>query len=240
MVRREDREALDNYLVKRAMQCYWVDEKVVLTYEEEIAVRGLLYTKAVVFHPDDVAKAGVRLSKVEQVRGTVVIGDGDLVHFGTATASDQPHSVNEAINFIPVQWLTTGLPRLVTWMRWLRDTWLPMQQSDAMPEGSKVNLRIAIQDARTNYLMALHCSPLWCEEFLARLRTLIAKPTRDPKKVAIREAIITQLKDSAGIENSLEKLDEVLSMMTKDVKLRQWLLKHSAGTEDEKPKKGYF
>jgi hypothetical protein len=235
VVRREDREVLDQYLVKRAKQWYGVSEGVDLSYEEERAVEGLLLTKAVVFHPDDVAEAGVRLSKVKQVASSVVVRDGDLVHFGTGS-----HSINEAINFLPLQWLTTGLPRLVTWMQWLRDSWIPMQQPEALPGQSKAKLRDAIQDARTNYLVALHCSPLWCLEFVGRLRTLLAKGTRNTRYYAMREAIVVYLKDDAGITKVLEDLDEVSKMMTKDGKVRQWLLKNSTLNENEKPRTGFL
>ena len=79
-----------------------VDEE--LSETEAEAVAGLLFTKCVVFHPDDLLRAGVRLTEVEQAAGAVVVGDGDVVHFGMTTISDPPNeqtagrSVNEAVN----------------------------------------------------------------------------------------------------------------------------------------------
>ena len=124
VVRREDRAKLDGYIVQRARRWYGVSRECALSEHEAAAVAGLLYTKQLVFHPDDLAAAGVRLTRVDQPVGTIVVGDGDLVHFGvTATPPSDGRtarrSVNEAVNFLPLQWLTTGLPRLLEWMRWL-------------------------------------------------------------------------------------------------------------------------
>ena len=94
VVRREDRGRLDEYVVQRARQCYGVPNDVQLTHVEERAVAGLLTTKQLVFHPDDLTRAGVRMTEVRQVAGSVVVGDGDLVHFGMAmsTSTEQMRS----------------------------------------------------------------------------------------------------------------------------------------------------
>jgi hypothetical protein len=46
--------------------------------------------------------------------------------------------------------------------------------------------------------------------------------------------------DSAGIDTALKELDEVSSVMTKDINLRHWLLKYSTTTENAKPSKGFL
>ena len=179
VIHREDRAQFDEYIVKRAREWYGVGEDVALTDREREAIKGLLYTKQVVFHPDDVRKAGIRVTQVEQSAGTAVVGDGDLIHFGVVTPSPTPpHSINEAINFLPIQWLSTGLPRLLQWLRWLRDAWIPTQQANALEGEQKQQLREALQHHRTNYLVALHCSPPWCRGFLQRLRNLITVEPR--------------------------------------------------------------
>ena len=150
VVHRDDRGKLDDYLVDRARQ--WLNggsEAAQLTEEEREAVKGLLVTKAVMLHPDDLARAGVRLTQVVQPAQDVVVGDGDLVHCGVATPpppadvggpasssrASSSRGVNEAINFLPLQWLTTGLPRFAECESvarcgagWSRRTWRRLRQ----------------------------------------------------------------------------------------------------------------
>ena len=71
MVRREDRRRLDEYLVWRAVK--WFGVKAELTVDEQQAVAGLLYSKQVVFHPEELTRAGVRLVEVRQTAGGVVV-----------------------------------------------------------------------------------------------------------------------------------------------------------------------
>jgi hypothetical protein len=224
VVRREDRARLDDYLVRRAKMEYGVRGE--LSAAEEEAVKGLLYTKAVFLHPEDVVKAGVRLTEVRQEAGTVVIGDGDLVHFGVCTPATNANSTNEAVNFLPLQWLSTGLPHLLAWLRWLRDSWLPMQKRGAMRGASRAKLRAAMRNARTNELLALHCAPLWCHEFLERLQALLEteRSTRCPH-AATRQAIEALLKDG-GVNAAVRNIQAALEVMRSgDVK--KWLLRHS-------------
>ena len=63
----------------------WFGVKAELTVDEQQAVSGLLYTKQVVFHPEELTRAGARLVEVRQTAGAVVVGDGDMVHFGMTT-----------------------------------------------------------------------------------------------------------------------------------------------------------
>lgn len=227
VVRREDRARLDAYLVERAKAEYGVTGA--LSAEQEAAVKGLLFTKLVYLHRDDLLKAGVRLSEVQQVGGTVVIGDGDLVHFGRCTLGENANSTNEAVNFLPIQWLSTGLPRLLDWMRWLRDSWLPMQKHSAMRCPSEQNLRAAMQNSRTNELLALHCAPLWTHVLLMRLQDLLeldARPAPGSSGAKTRQAVYAQLTDD-GVAKAQENIAAVLDVMDgKEVK--EWLLKHSA------------
>ena len=67
VVRTEDREKLEKYIVTRARQWYNVPVSVQLSKVEEDALAGLLYTKHVVFHPSDLVAAGIRVTKVVQL-----------------------------------------------------------------------------------------------------------------------------------------------------------------------------
>ena len=240
VVRREHRNELDAYVAEQAKQCYGVAE---LTSDEAEAVRGLLYTKQVVFHPEELLAAGVPLTRIEQVAGTVVVGDGDLIHFGT-TAVDAQHpsksrSVNEAVNFLPVRWLTTGLPRLVRWLEWLQRAWLPIQREEAEVGGEKALLRAALQDARTSGLLAQHCSPHWCHELLRRLtRIMSGEPLHSERYGATRRAIEETL---SGVEKAavVRRVSRALTVMDSgDVK--GWLLKYSIMDGATAPETDYY
>jgi hypothetical protein len=63
------------------------------------------------------------------------------------------------------------LQPLLDWLRWLRDCWLPAQQSyDLKAMGAA--LCAAMQD-RTHQPLALHCALLWSHVLLTRLQELL-------------------------------------------------------------------
>jgi hypothetical protein len=172
----------------------------------------------------------VRLTEVRQEEGTVVVGDGDLVHFGVCTAdgssSAAASSTNEAVNFLPVQWLRTGLPRLLDWLRWLRDCWLPAQQPRALRRTGA--LRAAMRAERTNELLALHCAPLWCHALLTRLQQLLlAAPTTggSADKNRLRCEIQATLKED-GVREAQRNVEAALALM-EEQEVKRWLLLHS-------------
>ena len=156
------------------------------------------------------------------------MGDGDLVHFGVCTARDAAaQSTNEAVNFLPIQWLTTGLPRLVAWMHWLRDCWLPMQKGDALQGTAKEKLRAAVTNSRTNELVALHCAPLWCHEMLTRLHAVLSgrQTAAGADHTETRQAIEAQL-NADGVKQALRDIEAVLAVMD-DGAVKRWLLHHT-------------
>ena len=244
VVRREDRARLDTYVVRRAREHYGVSDDEELTEQEAGAMQGLLYTKQVLIHPEDLARAGVRVSEIKQVAGTVVMGDGNVVHFGTTTVAPHEQSigrnVNEAVNVLPVQWLTTGLPRLLAWMRWMQQVWMPMQSTRRMQGAGKKRLRAAMRDPFTNELLVQHCSPHWCHEYLLRLQSLLTSTslTPDTAHSATRAAVDHWLSDSDVRERVLADIADVLSMI-QDSRVKPWLLKHAKLT-DGKPETDYW
>ena len=146
----------------RARQWYNVPVSVQLSKVDEDALAGLLYTKHVVFHPSDLVAAGIRATKVVQLAGTVVVGLGDAVHFGMCSvpadhvrqgrSAETGRSVNEAVNFIPVQWLGDGLLRYAEWMQWLQRSWITMQRDGSMRQAGLQHMRAAVVHKLTNYL----------------------------------------------------------------------------------------
>ena len=236
-VRQEDRQLLDQYVVQRARQWYDVPANVQLSATEEEAVRGLLYTKHVLFHPDDLVAAGIRVTEVTQLKGQVVLGRGDVVHFGVTTVppgylGQKPksaRSINEAVNFIPLHWLTTGLPLLTRWLHWLQRVWLPMQHPGSMAGKGKQHLREAIQHYYTNRLLGLHCPVHWCRAFLIRLRSHLC----DPLPVAsapihpTRQAIDQHLGNDAQVRADIvSNIDAALAVIHSN-EAKRWLLEQA-------------
>lgn len=239
VVQRDSKAALHVYMLWRVRRWFGVADDEVLTDVEEEAVKGFLLTKQVVFHPDEMRVHGVQLTEVLQSERMVVMGDGDAVHFGTVAntpASSQPagaqqtrDSVNEAVNVLPLQWLTTGLPLLVDSLRWLRDNWLPMQQHDPQLEGGRATLRLAFRQWRTNELVAHHYAPHWCHALLVRLQELlsIAVPPVDCPYTDTWLAVHRHLEaDGAQATVTVAKrVGEALQLMDGG-KVKLWLLSH--------------
>lgn len=139
---------------------YKVPPGEVLSDTEEKAVAGLLVCKKLLLDPKDLLKHRIHVTQVKQGSGELLMAQGDVVHFGVATEPPPNlqggtliRSRNVAINFLPVRWLTTGLPRLVEWMHWLRDSCLPVQSSGLQSTGTQL-LHTAVIDDDTNYLVA--------------------------------------------------------------------------------------
>ena len=238
VVRREDRQRLDEYVVERAREWFDVPANVQLSKVEAAAVAGLIYTKRIVFHPDDLVAAGVNLTRVVQTSGRVVVLDGDILHFGMTTVPPRSLqqlqqqrqqdvssslSINEAVNFLPVRWLVTGMPQLVPWLDWLRDAWLPMQHKNAMLQDGKLALRTAMRNARTNKLIDQHIVPHWLHLLLVRLHGHLTTPSTPvhPTVAAIDQEL--GLSARAGIRTNIEVL---LSRMEQPT-VKKWLLKYS-------------
>ena len=175
VVQDADRDRFDEYVVAQARDWYRVPTDVQLSKAEQEAMRGLLYTKHVVLHSEDLAAAGIRLTEIAQAAGQLVVGRGDVIHFGMATMrpdlpASRAHSVNEAVNFMPVERLTTGLPRLAEWMQCLNSAWLPMQAGCGLRGKGKRKLAAAMRHWYTNRLVGLHAPAHWTYAFLLRLR----------------------------------------------------------------------
>ena len=197
-------------------------------------MRGLLYTKHVLFHPDDLIAAGICLTEITQLKGQVVLGRGDVVHFGVNTVPpgylgqepESARSINEAVNLIPLHWLTTGFPLLTRWLQWLQRAWLPMQRPDSMAEEGKQHLRGAIQHDSTNLLLGMHCPVHWCRTFLNRLRPHLTDslPVAPAPIHPTRQAIDQHLGNDAQMRADIvSNIDAALAVINSE-EAKQWLL----------------
>ncbi len=61
--------------------------------------------------------AGVEVYTIDQTPGQVVLLDGDVIHGGVCSLVN---SVNEAINFLPVRWLTQAQGLALLPSHWTR------------------------------------------------------------------------------------------------------------------------
>ena len=185
-VQRVDFVRLREYVVKRALKYYGVEWEW-LTPDDRAAAWGLLYTKKCMFHPSDLVACGIHVTLVRQDAGTILVGDGDVVHFGITTrpppSFNQPLksaiSVNEAVNFMPLEWLWTGLPAVLDWLRWFRDTWLPIHNDDRMADARLAELRTIMREFWVNEAVLQHCPPHYCRSLMVKLTRVLAPESED-------------------------------------------------------------
>ena len=248
-MRREDRQALDKFIVARAREYFDVPNNEQLSPDEEKAIAGLLYTKRLLFHHDNLVAAGIRVSVVPQGSDCIVMGQGDVVHFGHVTeppADLQPpppalstvRSVNEAVNFMPVGWLVTGLPLLVDWMHWLQQVWIPLQATGQLAGNGKRWLREAMHHPITNALIVKHCAPIWSHCFLTRLKKHLTGETVSVNTPETR-ACVTAINQFMQLDAEPKKLraaivahvDAVLTVMDERV-TKKWLFDNCDDTDD--------
>jgi hypothetical protein len=231
IVHDEDRLRLDEYVIARAREWYDLPADVQLSRVEQDAVRGLLYTKHVVFHPEDLIAAGIRLTEITQTAGQLVIGRGDAVHSGMASvppdlAASRARSVNEAVNFMPIEWLTTGLPQLAEWMQWLKTAWLPMQTAGGLGGTGKGYLRAAVQHESTNRLVGLHVPAHWTYGFLRRLRDCLSGAI-GRAECATRRAVEQSLCGDERLRaRMVQQVEDMLAVMDSPLE-KAWLLQQA-------------
>jgi len=77
-------------------------------------IRMLILGKRCLPSIDALRAEGVQVDIVDQYAGQMVMGDGVVFHQGRSLT---PSNVHEAINFIPITWLLTGLPELLATLK---------------------------------------------------------------------------------------------------------------------------
>ncbi len=119
------------------------------------------------------------------------------------------------------------------WMEWLRDTWLPLQDSESsLAEQGKEALQEATCNARTNQLLAQHCAPNWSHPFLNRLKAVLTGAQYNPAPPPATCAAIEQCigGDEQVRRQIVRDIDAVLSVMD-EVVVKQWLCKHTVDAQ---------
>ena len=114
----EDRDALLRYLVNVVgPRRFGIDAGKLRQYGEEQLLWALAYSRQLFLDPLDLLANNVPVHRIEQTAGHAVVGKGTVLHWGQCGSGR--HSVNEAVNWLPVQWLRDGLPQLVGYVDWL-------------------------------------------------------------------------------------------------------------------------
>jgi hypothetical protein len=115
-VRDEHLPRLNALLVELLKKRYRLERQQPMTDEELAVLPFALYSRSLWLSPRLLLENGIPVERVVQTAGQVVVVDGCILHWGMVGDADDPHCVQEAINFCPQSWLTRGLKRLVAWM----------------------------------------------------------------------------------------------------------------------------
>ena len=104
------------------------------------------------------------------------------------------------MNFLPVEWLQRGLPRLLRWFEWLRDSWVPMWSSDELAgNAARERLRDAMRHDFANELVVKHCAPHYCHALLTELQRVLTTHTAvDSEHSGTLRAIEAMLGEDCG------------------------------------------
>jgi hypothetical protein len=114
-VMEQDRQALERYVVDEVGRRYNIDVQR-LSADDRRLVTALVYSRQLFLDPFELQAHGVPVHRIQQETGQVVVGKGTVLHWGLCGSRN---SLNEAVNWLPVQWLEDGLPQLVQHVNWL-------------------------------------------------------------------------------------------------------------------------
>jgi hypothetical protein len=117
LVRESEKEKLKHYMIARFKSQH--PELSPFSVEEDFILSALLYAKDVCFFdPRDLVKYGIQVEQLNQRANEVFIGKGTVFRWGMTL---HHYSVNETIDFVPVDWLLDGLPQTLDYLQWLLD-----------------------------------------------------------------------------------------------------------------------
>jgi hypothetical protein len=133
--------------------------------EQSRLLLALLYAKKTFIDPRLLAAAGIEVFQLSQKAGDVVMLDGDIVHLGVC---NEKWSINEAINFLPVTWLRSGLPLLSEWLKWL-EGYIHADLKGAY-HTQHPQLHQAIFNDRVKMLVGKHCPRKFTVLFLETVK----------------------------------------------------------------------
>ena len=156
----------ERFFIHYAKAHYKLDGGRPMTGEEESLLLALLYAKRAFIDPRLMMACGLRVFHIEQRAGDVVVGEGEVVHLGMCTDS---HSENEAINYIPVSWIKTGLPRLLEWVQWLCNTYIRLHITTEVGVSDVPGAFEVVFHPLVCQLVSVHVPRVWTLEFLRQL-----------------------------------------------------------------------
>jgi hypothetical protein len=178
-IRRKDFGKYKQFLSDFVKEKLKVDEDKGWSDKQSRLLLALLYAKKTFIDPRLLAEsdAGIEVFQLNQKAGDVVMLDGDIVHLGVCS---EDHSINEAINFIPVSWLVNGLPLLKDWMEWLEGF---MEDEKELKDLFGVDwdqVKLVVFSETVKHHVGKHCPRTFTVEFLSRVKRSIQYGQQQP------------------------------------------------------------
>ena len=183
-IRRADWPKYEQFFIEYVKDEFRMDEKREWSEEQSRLLLALLYAKKTFIDPRLVAgpQSGIEVFQLNQKEGDVVILDGDIVHLGVCS---EDCSINEAINFLPVSWLVSGLPRLAEWVRWL-EGYINADEEGAHCTHNPTLHQVIFSD-RIRGLVGKHCPRGVTASFLKKIKASVEGALRpSPNVMAAR------------------------------------------------------
>jgi hypothetical protein len=171
-VKEEDLKALQAFVVDRVRRVFGLRHQ--LTEDEERLCMMLLYSRQLMFSPQQMIDAGVPLTRVEQTEGMIVMTRGYVFHQGIVMGDG---SIQEAINFVGADWLTHGLPRLVSYLEdyiW----WVHKATSPSSVDSVLFKL---CYSAPVPTILQHEFSPVFAKKFIKAILKDLSQPMRERK-----------------------------------------------------------
>ena len=209
-VHQRDMFRLKRFLVNLVRAQYPLEAECKLTAEEEAAIPMLLYSRQLWLSPAMLHADGIPVQRVVQTAGQAVVTDGCVLHWGVVTDADDPHCLQEAINYCPQSWLSHGLKRLVDWMGELR------LYLDVLDSSTNEGFKAVLCGEGVQLMLAHHSPSNVMIPFLAKIREDILK---DKPSFAGFKVMNQPTKDAIAVD-----LDKMLQWY-KDKRLAQFFLK---------------
>jgi hypothetical protein len=128
---------------------------------EDRLLLALLYAKhTCFFDPEDLIAHGIQVLRVVQRENEVITARGTVFHWGVTA---HHYAINEAINYVPINWLVSGLPQLLIYIQWL------MEYVRYKPACMHSQLR-SILNGRIEGLLAHNVPRVWALAFIHYVR----------------------------------------------------------------------
>jgi hypothetical protein len=139
-----------------------------VTPDEDQLILALLFAKNTTFlDPRDLITHGIQVIRIVQNENEIITAKGTIFHWGLTA---HHYAINEAINYIPIHWLVSGLPQVIGFIQWLI-------QYLKIKEASAHTALLAILNERVEVMLTNNVPRIWTLAFIHYVREdlLLAK-----------------------------------------------------------------